>query len=234
MRVLLLLVVVLCTACDGGNEGDSTAATETPGDTQTTAAATAGGNEPGSSPCELLTEDMVRRALEPGDVEITSEPGTTNQSAYCQYRWSVPLSAEEEQARNDAAAAWMMARIEARASGEEPPERPTFPSLDGHVFFNLLKPFNNAQQAASAFDAMAQRLREGIQVETEAAGTVEFKGGDSIQLEGIGDKALWDPKLSQVSVVSGPLLFHLKVSLPGDQDPREAAERLAAELVQRL
>lgn len=234
MRVLIVLLVVLCSACGGGNGGETAADPSIPDSSDTAAAESAGGVDSDLSPCDILTEEMVREFLQPGDVEITSEPGSTRQSTYCQYKWSEQLSAEEQQERDNAAAAWMMARTEARARGEDPPERPAFRSLDGDVFFNMLNPFESPQQAAGAFEAMAQRLREGIQVETEGAGTVEFRGGDSTRVEGIGEKALWDPDLRQVSVVAGSRLFHLKVVLPGDEDPRGAAERLAAELVRKL
>ena len=232
MRFFSLMFIAMLSACGGEGQESSHSVAE-----PATPAETSGSKAQLSedvAPCEMLTEAMVRDYLQPGDVEISGEQDTAGKGVYCQYKWSYPLSDEERQQAGQRQMEWITAKAEARSKGEPIPDAPKFPNTDSNVFFNVLKPFENAQTGSTSFDMLVQRLTDGIKVKTEELGDVEFKGGDLVMVEGLGDKAFWDPKSNQVSVLTGVQLFHLKVRLAGGKDSRADAERIAADLVKRF
>ncbi len=233
MRIFILMIVALLVAC-GGDNGQEAGKSNAGKTTAVVKAETPAESAAGTTPCEMLTEAMIREYLQPGDIEITGESGDTRQSVYCQYKWYYEPTEEEQQQMVDARMAWTTARYEARRKGEPEPPAPKFPSRDNSVFFNVLKPFDNAQIASSSFDLMVQRLSDGMTIKTESAGEIEIHGGEMILLEGIGDKAVWDPDDSQISVLTGAQLFHLKARLAGEADSRAAAEKIAADLIKHL
>jgi len=97
-----------------------------------------------------------------------------------------------------------------------------------------MAPFDNEQNASTSFDTLVRRLSEGMTIETESLGKIVTKGGHMIAVEGLGDKAAWDPDDSQISVLTGTQLFHLKVRVAGREDTRTDVERMAVDLVERF
>lgn len=234
MRIIIVTIGALLVACGSDSGQDATQS----GAAQTTAVAPVA--EPmdasidAAAPCEMLTEAMIREYLQPGEIEITGEAGDTSQSVYCQYKWYYELTEEEQQEMADERMAWSTARFEAKRKGEVEPPAPSFPSRDSSVFFNVLTPFDNAQLASTSFALMVQRLSDGMIIKSETLGEFEVHGGEMIMVEGVGDEAVWDPGDSQLSVLTGKQLFHLKLRLAGNVDSRADAERIAADLVRHF
>jgi hypothetical protein len=68
--------------------------------------------------------------------------------------------------------------------------------------------------------------RDGVSATIQADGT---------PVTGIGQKAMWVPKLRQLSVVDGNRMFHLGVNTGSDLDAElEVAKELARKVVRQL
>jgi hypothetical protein len=97
MRILILMIVALLVACGDGNGQEARQSDAG------SAVAAAAADKPkeslaaGTSPCEMLTEAMIREYLQPDDIEITGEEGDTNLSVYCQHSWFIEPTEEERQ-----------------------------------------------------------------------------------------------------------------------------------------
>ena len=129
------------------------------------------------------------------------------------------VKAESAKAMQD----YMMAKV----TGEKDPGPMPLPHLDHVVRLTFAgKTFKDAAAAQAAFGGMLISLKEGITAEAEVGGTTQkhtFRVDYDHEVEGVGERAAWAPKLKQLSFVSGRKIVHLTVDLG---DPVEN-ERLA-------
>jgi hypothetical protein len=104
---------------------------------------------------------------------------------------------------------------------------PSFRTTD-EVSLTLYSPtFESRSQALAGFDAAMKRLSDGV---TTSAGDVEFTYQADVEpVSGVGDKAMWVPKMRQLSVVSGNQLLHLSVNTGRELDAELATARALAE-----
>lgn len=157
-----------------------------------------------SSPCELLSESLVREFFTvPADTTIEQDDGSDARHPTCGYRWRV-MSEAEEQAAQERNSQKMMENLQAGRSPNEGIDH----NIPSHAKTRLTAvEFDSAEKAQSALES----ARSYLISRAETTGR-EPTPWDSI--EGVGDKAYYHGK--QLSFTSGRLLMHLDVS-PVDQ-----------------
>lgn len=85
----------------------------------------------------------------------------------------------------------------------------------------------------AGYDGLMVTMEEGVTAEGEYQGVKKkhtFRVEYDHEVEGVGEKAAWAPKLNQLTVVTGRRIMHLNVDL---DDPVEN-ERMAVQTAQRV
>lgn len=182
-----------------------------------------------TTPCEILDDALIHRHFEIGDAEISRSLSQYSPHPLCTASWPKPNAAEIEAQRAEV----MMERMMRRMQGEEV-ETPSLRSRD-EVSLTISKDrFASRQQALAAFDSAMRILSEGMTVET-SAGAVDSPRYDIEPVTGVGEKAMWAPKLHQLSVATAHHVFHVGVRTEGGLDVElEKAKELAREIAAAL
>jgi len=214
---VLLIICVQLLACGGGSETapnaeDSVKATES-GAVITDA-------------CAVLTADLLQGVFDVVDPELSFKQGSSKANPSCAASWPVP-NAEEAKAESAKA---MQAYMTAKMAGEKDLGSMPIPHLEHEVRLTFAgKTFKDAAAAQAAFDGLLISLKEGITAEAEVGGTKQkhtFRIDYDHEVDDVGERAAWAPKLNQLSFVAGRHIMHLNVDLG---DPAEN-ERMAVEL----
>jgi hypothetical protein len=212
--VIFLISCLLPLACGGGS-----GTADTP--EKNAKAASSGGTV--IDACTVLTADLVRSIFDIGEVELSFRPGSSKANPSCVASWPVPNAEEVKAESAKAMQDYMMAKV----AGEKDIGPMPLPHLEHEVRLTFAgKTFKDAAAAQAAFDGLLISLKEGITAEAEVGGTTQkhtFRIDYDHEVEGVGEKAAWAPKLKQLSFVSGRQILHLTVNLG---DPTEN-ERLA-------
>lgn len=173
--------------------------------------------------CELLTDSMIRNRLGLGDeVALEHSPSQYSPHPLCTASWAKANAEALEQERVQLMTDYMQRKMR----GEDVP-MPSFRTTD-EVSLTIYSPaFDSKAQALAGFDSAMKRLSEGV---TAGSGDVEFTYQADVEpVSGVGDKAMWVPKMRQLSFVSGNQLLHLTVNTGNDLDGELAAARSLAE-----
>lgn len=95
-------------------------------------------------------------------------------------------------------------------------------------------PRRSAADAVARLEQVVGRLKAGITTEVRGeqhTSRVEYED----RIDGVGDRAAWAPKLSQLSVAAKGVLFHVGVdAFPGAADNQAKAIELARRVAQAL
>ena len=218
----LLAAVVGCG--DSGNDNLPTA----PADSRVTAADTgkAGRAErraaDAAAACALLGDAMIRARLGlDEDVMFERTPSRHSPHPLCTVSWAKANAAELEQERVQLMTDYMQRKMR----GEDV-AMPSFRTTD-EVSLTLYSPtFDSRAKAVAGFDAAMKRLSDGV---TSSAGDVEFTYQADVEpVAGVGEKAMWVPKMRQLSFVSDKQLLHLSVNTGRDINEELATARALA------
>lgn len=239
MKKLLFLLssTLLFTACGGGSESNSLS-----DDIEEITASIPSSER---EPCNYIDEAMVREGFGVSDaIEITK----SDSYGTCSFQWDGLTEAERTAADEE----MTNAMISAVTSGN----RPSMSDLQ-KGYFNVSLNFTTAKitsadQAASTYETINKRMSEGIKVSADqvkektsslsdedidnAIGDgVTFKGGQRTEINGVGDKAVWDAKLKQLTVLAGTDIFFMTVDAGGDQELSiEKSKEMAKKVISKL
>jgi len=213
--VVILLISCLPLLACGGGSGAADASEKK------AAAASSGGTVVDA--CTVLTADLVRSTFDIGEAELSFRPGSSKASPSCVASWPVPNAEEVKAESAKAMQDYMMAKV----AGEKDLGPMPIPHLEHEVRLTFAgKTFKDAAAAQARYDALMVTLEEGVTAEGEYQGVKKkhtFRVEYDHDVDGVGEKAAWAPKLKQLTFVSGRQILHLNVDLG---DPAEN-ERLA-------
>jgi hypothetical protein len=188
-------------------------------------------------PCDLLTEEVVRRVFElPAETAVTNNASTFPRPL-CTYVWEKPNAAEiaeRVKARQQEQIQEMMRQVRRGKAGQGLADLATsMESTDARVSLNYAPPSDSTEQARHRFDSARQVLRDGIsrRVQTRHHDEEITFQADQDDVEGIGDAAWWAPSMRQLAVLDGPRILYLSVEIESDQN-LEHAKRLARVLLE--
>ncbi len=209
--------VCICGLIVASCSGDETPPTSNEVEIPTTAAVTdppnEGEEEP--NPCELVTPEMVRTALELGpDIEIEARRGSMRVTQkLCTYSWPNPAYDADAHARE------MMERMMKRARAGVRGQAPEGDTLeDGivdaasslgekfEVSYTYMPESESAEQARTNYDHAFELMNRGVSqtvMEGVAEGREVTLRFPAVEVEGIGDAAFWSPRIHQLMVLSG-------------------------------
>ena len=178
--------------------------------------------------CEILDDDLVRAHFDVGDAEITRNPSKYSPHPLCTVSWPKPNAAELEAKSREA----MSDYLQRKMKGEDV-KMPSFRTTN-EVSLTIVKDaFASPEDTITAFDGAMRMMSEGI-TRTVGEQEVSFQA-DVEPVDGVGRKAMWSPKLSQVSVATSNRIFHVTVNTDGDQESsKEKAIRIARDVAAAL
>ena len=180
------------------------------------------------APCELMSDTLLSAHLEfAPDAEISRTPSKHSPHPLCSISVPKPNAAELEQEREAAMADY----IQRKLRGEDV----KIPAVSAvyEVSLTLLPPAESPEQAMVNFDSAMNMLTEGITGGTEEV-QVTFQA-DVEPVTGVGSKAMWAPRLHQLSVVDGVQVLHVTVNTgEGDKTDRDKAIGIARDLAAAL
>ncbi len=209
--------------------GDSETATKT----DDPARASSSG-ETTTDACAVLTTDLVQSTFDIGDAELSFRPGSSKANPSCVASWPVSNAEEVKAESAKAMQDYMMAKV----AGEKDLGPMPIPHLEHEVRLTFAgKSFKDAAAAQAGFDALMVTLEEGITAEAEYQGAKQkhtFRVEYDHEVEGLGEKAAWAPKLNQLTFVSGRRIMHLNVDLGDPAENERMAVKTAQGVVDRL
>lgn len=218
----LALVIGLAGCGESGTADADEAATER--------VAKATGAEPAmdDAPCEILSDDLIGSHFDLAGAEINRSPSEYSPHPFCTASWPKPNAAEIQKRREE----MRVERIRKRMQGEEVEP---LPRARDEVSLTINRnPFDDRDEAIAAFDRAIRVLTEGMTVETDA-GSTETPTYDVEPVEGVGLKAMWVPRLHQLSVATAERIFHVGVRVDGGLErEREKAKALARDIAATL
>lgn len=175
-----------------------------------------------TTPCEILDDALVSAHFEvPADVEITRSPSKYSPHPLCTVSWPKPDAAEIQAQMGAAMSEYMTKKMR----GEDV-ERPAFRTTD-EISLTLNDPPSETPELARAhFESAMRRLSEGISSSHQGV-EVTFQA-DLTPVSGVGDQALWAPKLRQLSVVDDTRIFHVTVNTGGEPEAELAKAKAVA------
>lgn len=236
LKTLLAAILITTTLACGGADDSASAGAATAEDVEREIAEaveerTGRRFEPSTdtTPCEILDDELLRSAFDfAADVEITRSPSRHSPHPLCTASWPKPNAAELEAEQG----ARMMEYMQKKMAGEDV-EMPSFRTTN-EVSLSLYEPaFDDARAARSGFDSAMRTMSDGLTVTVrDVETTVQY---DLTEVAGVGDAAMWAPKLRQLSVLDGRRIFHLGVNAGAERDAdletaKQIARQVAAEL----
>ncbi len=226
-RVVSLVLLAAVAACGETGTGDSAANPVGEARTATPETSNEGRAERRAADsalaCAILSDAMIRSRFVLGDeVALDRNPSRHSPHPLCTVSWAKANADELEQQRAQLMTDYMQRKIR----GEDVP-MPSFRTID-EVTLTVFSPaFESKAQAEAGFDSAMKRLSEGV---TTSAGESEFTFQADVEpVSGVGDKAMWVPKMRQLSFVSGNQLLHLTINTGRDPSEELATARGLAE-----
>ena len=163
-------------------------------------------------PCALLSDDLLKAHFSIGNVEITRSPSKYSPHPLCIATWPKP-DAEAIEAENEAN---MMAYMTAKMQGNDEEASKLRKRSTNEVSLTInKKTYDTKESASSGFDQAMRILREGMTVKVKGKET-KSPTYETEPVNGVGDKAVWIPRMNQLSVLSGLKIFHLGVLIEKD------------------
>jgi hypothetical protein len=201
---LLNLLFVFCfTACGDSPSGQAEAAPDQP-----TARASSDWADQLTTPCELLTADLLQAQLQVPADSLKNEFDDFAGTFMCTWTWNKANLAEIEEKNVQL----VQQKVSASMKGESTQDMKFLPTENQITLTTLDRKFKDAATADRAFDAMIAQLSKGV---TGSHDDVEmtFQAEMDQDVKGVGDRAVWSDQLSQLSIRSGKHIMHLLVTV---------------------
>lgn len=196
-------------------------------------------------PCNYINEAMIREVFEVKEgIEVSSVDGY----GMCAFNWDSLSEAERTAADEEMANSMISAVMSGKTLDKSAMQK-------GHYNVSLnftTYKIKDAADAVRAYEGINKQMSEGITVSADqvkektssisdeavddAIGDgVTFKGGERTDINGVGDKAVWDSKLNQLTVLSGTDIFFMTVEASGDKELSiEKAKEMAEQVIDKL
>jgi len=190
--------------------------------------------EAGLSPCRILEAGVVAEVFGLEEEAISYRAGSTRHPV-CTASWRKPDADEIEAGQSEKIMDWMRRRTAAQSKGEPFSEPMPIARADASASLTLVdETFESAEAAVRQLESTVATLEEGITVEVGGRKHTSQVDYDD-WMEGVGDRAAWAPKLSQLSVAARGVVFHVGVEVTDDaavnrERAIELARRIAAGL----
>lgn len=182
--------------------------------------------------CKLMDSNIVVEIFELADGLI--QPGQTSGAANaCAYGWPKPDRDVIGEANQKAMRAYLDATRKAQMNGETPPQMPAMVGEDAEVFFNFT-PMGSTEGAEVAMNANIENLRKGLTGSKNGI-TATFKIDFDVEVQDVGDQAVWSTGRHQLMVRKDHMLLYLtiKAMSTADQD-LDRAMALMNRIISRL
>jgi len=179
-------------------------------------------------PCELLNDQLIQEFFEVNVSELNrNTSGSSNLT--CTVDWVKPNIKDLEKEHQAAMSKYMQDKI----AGKDV-EFPTYPS-NNQVTLTIYKAaFKDKTSAQQSFNTAMQKLQTGTVAEINGKTETMFQY-ETIPVENVADDAHWVNGLSQLSVLSGTRIFHLRVKVYDNAEKnRSSAEAIAIKLAESL
>jgi len=218
--IALTGVLLALTACNGEKPAAPSAST-------LPAAAEVKTSKADLSPCEVLSDDVIRRHFDTADAELTRKQSRYSDDPLCTVSWPKPNAAELEQQRAQAMSDYMTRKMRG-----ESVERPSLRTTNEVTLTIAKTDFESAERALESFDGAMRVLSEGMTVKTDR-GEMKSPTYELQPVTGVGARAMWAAGLSQLSVVTDDRIFHVGV-VTGSESDQEKAKAIANDIAPSL
>ncbi|KAB2965704.1 MAG: hypothetical protein F9K16_01195 [Thermoanaerobaculia bacterium] len=188
----------------------------------------------GLDPCAILRTGMVAEVFGVDAAALTFTAGSSRHPL-CTARWRKPdadrIEAEAPQQMMD----YMKRRMEAQQKGQPFDEKMPSARTENEASLTINdEPLDGAADAVARLEQIVAQLGEGITTEVRGRQHTTRVVYDD-WTDGVGDRAAWAPGLSQLSVASNGVIFHVGVSAsPDAAENRAKAIELARRVAQAL
>lgn len=188
----------------------------------------------GLDPCALLRSGVVAEVFAVDPAALTFRAGSSRHPL-CTARWRKPdadrIEAEAPQRMMD----YTKRRMEAQQKGQPFDEPMPVPRAENEVSLTIVdEAFASEAAAVASLEEVVGRMTRGVTVEVRGeqhTAQVDYEDW----MEGVGDRAAWAPKLSQLSVAARGVVFHVGVQASSDAaGNRSQAIELARRVAQAL
>jgi hypothetical protein len=174
---------------------------------------------PPIDPCSVLTQKVV-------DAHFPAAHATGETGRYaknmCKYAWDKPNKAEIEKKNQARIQEVMKEKMAAMRAGKKVKAGAGWTQLSTQNEVWLSVPqveMKSKEQAKSSFESAVKVINDGITRDVKAKGLKGTKVTFQAKTEdvaGVGDKAVWSPKLRELGVLDGDRFFWLGVKVHGD------------------
>jgi len=179
-------------------------------------------------PCELLTDQLIQEFFEVNLDQINRETSSSSNPS-CTVDWVKPNMEELKKKHQEAISQYMQDKM----AGKDV-KMPAYPSNNKINLTISGGEFKDKQAAGTAFNSAMQRLQKGTTAEINGKMETMFQY-ETEPVEDVADDAHWVDGLSQLSVLSGVQIFHVKVKVyENAEENRKSAEAIARILAQSL
>lgn len=188
----------------------------------------------GLDPCALLGSGLVAEVFGVEPAALTLRPGSTRHPL-CTATWRRPDAEANQAAAAQAMMDYMKRKMAAQQKGEPFDERIPIARTDNEASLTIAnESFAGAAEAVARLEETVARMEKGITVEVRGQQHTSQVDYDD-WIPGVGDRAAWAPKLSQLSVAARGVIFHVTVQVSDDAAQNRAkAVELARRVAQAL
>lgn len=179
-------------------------------------------------PCELLNDKLLQEFFEV-DLEALNRKTSSSSNPTCTVDWVKPNMEELKKKHQEAMSQYMQDKM----AGKDV-KMPKYPGNNAVSLTIYKDAFKDNSSAQRSFNSAMLKLQTGTTTEINGKTKTMFQY-DTEPVDSIGDDAHWVEGLSQLSVLSGLRIFHLKVKVfTTANENRKSAEFIANRLVSSI
>ncbi|MCB1009322.1 MAG: hypothetical protein KDB94_10555 [Acidobacteria bacterium] len=186
--------------------------------------------ESGRNPCDMLRAVDLAATFDVEASAIEFRPSFTSHPL-CTATWNLPNAAELQAKQGEVMMDYMKRKAAAQSKREPFDEKIPILRTDASASLTVVnQEFDSPEEAVAFLENAVATLGKGIT--TEVMGkkhTTQIAYDD--WMSGVGDRAAWAPKLSELSVAADGVVFH--VSVRASQDAAENQNR-AIEIAKKI
>lgn len=188
----------------------------------------------GLDPCEILKSGVVADEFGVDAAAIRYHAGSTRHPV-CLSSWRKPNADEIEAATPQLMMDYMKRKAAAQQKKEPFDEKMPIPRPEAEANLTIYgESYDGPAAAAAGLEGIVATMSKGV---TATVGGKDYTSQVTYEgwIDGVGDKAAWAPKLSQLSVAAKGVIFH--VSVRAFDDPAENQSKaiaLAKRIIPRL
>ncbi len=179
-------------------------------------------------PCELLNDQLIQDFFEVSAASLNRKSSESSNPS-CTVNWAKPNMDELEKQHQEAMSQYMQDKM----AGKDV-KYPTYPSNNQISLTIYGSEFKDKLSAKNSFNTAMQRLQKGTTTEINGKMETMFQY-ETVPVDGVADDAHWVDGLSQLSVLSGIRIFHLKIKVYDNaEENQKSAEAIARKLALTL